>query len=859
MAILNQKAVINVVPGVAAQTVVHLSQGNVGDTVELSVYADSEPFNTSPLVASVQGVRKDGTGFGPIACVTGGNLVRFTVASAMTALEGPVLAEVTFSNGSATVGTANFAMLIEQGTFPNGPTYDTDISVYQQILAYVQSYPAMDQSRINTAVAAEAAERRAADNTLQAAIEAEATARNTADQELQQNIEAEAQERRNADTALSGAISAEAAERDSADQNLQTQINELVAPTGEAPSAAEVENARVGADGVTYSSLGDAIRTQITNTEELITFRGRDALTQGFDLDDTANTMPAGYYLKDDGVTVTGGVNASRARVIYFRGTGGAGKTQLWHDTYTNMLYYRAKNLSATSWSDWAPTVSDSADIELTNDIAVPDGTGTWASGVSNVGRSLSCICRYGVKGGKRAIVTWHPTSRNSSNALSDLLYIMQYDANGALLRATAATATDTTMTAVLKLESGTEALAFNIYNSAGAVLPTNGKINLLVEGCGNIREEKNPAFASNQTGNDWYRFGYKVEDKKGSGDTYTQVNTTGVIMFPPNYDRNGKKTPVIIMVHGSEAYRSIYANPIEIAAYEPYYEFLRDCGFALIDCYPWTTLYDSRAQYTEEGSTIRTHNPWVIPTSCKAYEKLLRLVLKGFNFDPDNVFIMCKSLGGQMASWLSTALNIRAAGFLAPALALNFGYTNRIYRELIAEDMGLVGVVNSSLGWSTASACMEDFYTNYLTWNADKRNAFYNGNQQAIMGWSSEFKYTAGGTVAEKFDYNARKASYEATGYAKISYPPTKIWFADDDENISAPMCHTYATQLRNGGQVGIARVMPNGTGGHHSVDTDPNAPKVASVVTPLGYTHTNIPVAYYELFEFFYKNIVH
>lgn len=40
------------------------------------------------------------------------------------------------------------------------------------------------------------------------------------------------------------------------------QIAELVAPSGEAPSAAEVTDARVGADGTSYTSLGDAIRTQ---------------------------------------------------------------------------------------------------------------------------------------------------------------------------------------------------------------------------------------------------------------------------------------------------------------------------------------------------------------------------------------------------------------------------------------------------------------------------------------------------------------------------------------------------------------------------------------------------------------------
>ena len=46
---------------------------------------------------------------------------------------------------------------------------------------------------------------------------------------------------------------------------MQSQINQIISPSGEAPSAAEVQNARIGADGVTYDTLGTAIRTQVNN------------------------------------------------------------------------------------------------------------------------------------------------------------------------------------------------------------------------------------------------------------------------------------------------------------------------------------------------------------------------------------------------------------------------------------------------------------------------------------------------------------------------------------------------------------------------------------------------------------------
>lgn len=43
------------------------------------------------------------------------------------------------------------------------------------------------------------------------------------------------------------------------------EIAQLIAPSGEAPSAAEVTDARIGADGITYMSLGIANRTQISD------------------------------------------------------------------------------------------------------------------------------------------------------------------------------------------------------------------------------------------------------------------------------------------------------------------------------------------------------------------------------------------------------------------------------------------------------------------------------------------------------------------------------------------------------------------------------------------------------------------
>lgn len=221
MAISTQIQNLNLIPGKSAPVVVHLSQGNVGNTVQFYLYDGDNPYYPTNVSIAVHGVRADNTVFGPyaVSVTSGSNLVSFNIVSAMTSVNGAAIGELVLTDsGQNQIGTANFGMLIEATPYSSSVTYEDDLSIYQRILAYVQSIPADLQSQISE----------------------EATARQNA-------------------------ITAEASTRAAADTNLQTQINQIVAPTGEAPSAAEVENARIGADGVTYTTLGEAIRSQFNN------------------------------------------------------------------------------------------------------------------------------------------------------------------------------------------------------------------------------------------------------------------------------------------------------------------------------------------------------------------------------------------------------------------------------------------------------------------------------------------------------------------------------------------------------------------------------------------------------------------
>lgn len=242
MAISTQTQNLNLIPGKSAPVVVHLSQGNVGNMVQFYLYDGDNPYYPTNVSIAVHGVRADGSVFGPYAVsVTGGsNLVSFTIVTAMTSVNGAAIGELVISDSSQNqIGSANFGMLVEETPYSSSVTYEDDLSIYQRILAYVQSIPAGLQSQIT----------------------AEVSARSSAVTNLQSQITAEAKARNNA-------VSDEAAARSSADTNLQSQINQYVSPSSEQPT--EVVNARVNKYGRTFSTLKERLDDDCTYTENAI-------------------------------------------------------------------------------------------------------------------------------------------------------------------------------------------------------------------------------------------------------------------------------------------------------------------------------------------------------------------------------------------------------------------------------------------------------------------------------------------------------------------------------------------------------------------------------------------------------------
>lgn len=251
--IARQNIKLNLVPG-GVPPVLNVSQYDSAYDVHFTIYNGAQLFEIPDDVSiQFQETKRDGNGFtvGATKSAQTGQCYIW-MQEQMSAVPGDQICELVLTNTTEDqIGTANFIMRVEPAALnKNTVISESEIAYANQVLAQLGSVAAYkaqldaqgnEIDQLNTNLAAEVAARQAADNTLQSNINSEASTRATADAAL------------------------------------QSQINQLIAPEGSAPSAAEVENARVGADGTVYPTLGDAIRGQVTDVKTA--------------LDDSTNTL----------------------------------------------------------------------------------------------------------------------------------------------------------------------------------------------------------------------------------------------------------------------------------------------------------------------------------------------------------------------------------------------------------------------------------------------------------------------------------------------------------------------------------------------------------------------------------------
>lgn len=226
--------------------ILYCSQYDVGRPLGVVVYNRGEAVDLDVYTVTVEATRTDGT---PVvaAVATSDSIGVFTTTPTMTNIADKYGAQIVIVDGDMNrVASLPFIIRVTEATMDeNSEIIYEDASLFEQYTQTIQGTIAGIRADLNTERATRAME-------IAAAANAEAQARQTADNALQTDIRIEA------------------AARASGDANLQSQISEIIMPSGTTPQEAEIVNARVGADGVTYATLGEAVRANDAETKNAL-------------------------------------------------------------------------------------------------------------------------------------------------------------------------------------------------------------------------------------------------------------------------------------------------------------------------------------------------------------------------------------------------------------------------------------------------------------------------------------------------------------------------------------------------------------------------------------------------------------
>lgn len=445
--------------------------------------------------------------------------------------------------------------------------------------------------------------------------------------------------------------------------------------------------------------------------------------------------------------------------------------------------------------------------------------TNTNYAGLKRTGKYLSVV----------------PGSIIKINESASQIYVFEYDGNFNFIK-------QSTVSDNLKLSNSTKMIKVMTenYNSDKLNITFHSpfstakwvKNERTTSGNHNFIFEVNPTEGRDITHTDTHKF----NDNQYTTDRYY---TSGLLKLPPNYTPDGEPVKLIIFCHGSADYNSITSQSFGLN-FENYFQYLSDEGYAIMDVFSWTTKYPN-AVGANFGSPIAKAG------LMQGYE----WVKNNYNIDNSGVFVSAKSAGGYQAVNLlyNNAMPIKAAGLLAPALLpihQPFGY-NGSTKVAYADDFGFEGDTENILNVEGSVLPMTQELREYLTLNVPKIigyvpiwNGIVNGNFDTML--------------ENTLNKNEKMAEYQSL--SRVNNVPTKIWAAiddgDDDWGIYGAS-RIYIHTLKNANNIAEIRTMPANTGSHNAVDSSPDALKVSSITTRLGYTHNNVPLAYVELVSFF------
>ena len=152
---------LNLIPG-AAPVVVHVNQYDRGYNIDFTIYDGDTVFSLSGYTAVINIGKPDRNVYAGGRVTLQGNTATVTLEEQMTAMYGPCIAELVFTNSSGRRATANFILAVEKSPLEDGAQSESVINYINSSIEAAEDATEAAESATTAATAAAVAARDAA-------------------------------------------------------------------------------------------------------------------------------------------------------------------------------------------------------------------------------------------------------------------------------------------------------------------------------------------------------------------------------------------------------------------------------------------------------------------------------------------------------------------------------------------------------------------------------------------------------------------------------------------------------------------------------------------------------------------------
>lgn len=334
-----------------------------------------------------------------------------------------------------------------------------------------------------------------------------------------------------------------------------------------------------------------------------------------------------------------------------------------------------------------------------------------------------------------------------------------------------------------------------------------------------------------------------------GSADVdTTRYHDNALVLLPPNYSPEGKPCKVIFWFNGDGCPWFI-EHGITTAAYVANFGYFNACGYAVVMCTGYTSMWKG-----EDGSTnVGWWNSRITPAYIASVRALYDRIMTNYNFD-QQVYIGAKSAGGSML--LHTALTrpfpIRAAAGMSVIVSVidtirfSVAKSNKSWHKMF-------GCAN----WNSFSLSNIHGKTGTKIYNGSGATSTQTANANLILANKDKYRLLEPFTMNSDIDFDAFVAQVLAISEPfndgadypsaltdvifaahKVCTIPLKFWCATKDAAVPYTWHKIMVEWITRNGGIAELRSYTGSDGSHSTFLGADN--KTATVATQYGGSRT-------------------